>query len=95
MWMWSEQRELRSYIDSRFDKVNGRIDSLQSEMHAEFRVFNKSFNELTMRVDRLEGVVMHAFRGALYCDDLEDSEVSQSQLEVRYDAPEKNDQKSA
>ena len=95
MWMWREHRDLRSYIDSRFDKDNERFDGLQSDMHAEFRVFNKSLNELTMRVGRLEGVIMHALRGALYGDELEDSKDSQSQLEVRYDAPEKNDQESA
>ena len=95
MWMWrehreqrNEQRELRSYIDSRFDKVdnrvdkvNERIDDLRSDMHTEFRVFNKSLNELTMRVGRLEGVIMHALRDALHSDELKDSKDSQSQLE--------------
>ncbi len=102
MWMWREHRELRSFIDSRFDKVderfdkvNGRIDGLQSEMHAEFRVLIKSLNELSMRVGRLEGVIMHAFRGALFGDELEDSKESQSQLAARYEASKKNDQESA
>ena len=109
MWMWREHRELRSFIDSRFDKVderfdkvngrfdkvNERFDGLQSEMRAELRVFNKSLNELSMRVGRLEGVIMHAFRGALYGDELEDSKDSQSQLAARYDAPKKIGPESA
>ena len=95
MWMWREHRELRSFIDSRFDKVNGRIDGLQSEMRAELRVFNKSLNELSTRVGRLEGAIMHAFRGALFGDELEDSKESQSQLAARYEASKKNDQESA
>ena len=64
-------------------------------MHAEFRVFSKSLNELSMRVGRLEGVVMHTFRGALFGNELEDSKDSQSQLAARFDAPKKNDQESA
>ena len=102
MWMWREHRELRSYLDSRldkvderFDSVNERIDGLQSEMRAEFRVFNKSLNELSTRVGRLEGAFMHTFRGALFGDELEDSKDSQSQLAARYEAPKKNDQESA
>ena len=91
MWMRREHRELRSYLDSRidkvderidglqsnidsrfdkvderfekvnerFDNVNERIDGLQSEVRAELRVFNKSLNELSTRVGRLEGALMH------------------------------------
>ena len=102
MWMRREYRELRIFIDSRFDKlderfdkVNGRIDGLQSEMRAELRVFNESLNELSMRVGRLEGAFLHTFRGALFGDELEDSKDSQSQLAARYEAPKKNDQESA
>ncbi len=94
MWMWREHRELRSFINSRLDKVDERIDGLQSEMRAELRVFNKSLNELSTRVGRLEGAFMHTFRGALYGDELEDSKDSQSQLAARYEAPKKNDQES-
>ncbi len=64
-------------------------------MRAEFRVFNKSLNELSTRVGRLEGALMHTFRGALFGDELEDSKDSQSQLAARYEAPKKNDQESA
>ncbi len=64
-------------------------------LHAEFRVSNKSLNELTMRVGRLEGAAMHAFGSTLFGEELEDSEVSRRQFEVRYDAPEKNDEESA
>ncbi len=109
MWMWREHRELRRYLDSRldkvderfekvnerFDNVNERIDGLQSEMRAEFRVFNKSLNELSTRVGRLEGAFMHTFRGALFGDELENSKDSQSHLAARYEAPKKNDQEPA
>ena len=81
-------------VNKRFDTVNERIDGLQSEMRAEFLVFKKSLNELSMRVGRLEGVFMHTFRGALFGDELEDSKDSQSQLAARYEAPKKNDQVS-
>ncbi len=55
-------------VNGRFEGVNGRFDGLQSEMRADFRVFHKSLNELSMRVGRLEGVVMHTYGGALYGD---------------------------
>ena len=61
----------------------------------EFRVSNKSLNELTMRVGRLEGAAMHAIGSTLFGEELEDSEGSRRQFEVRYDAPKKNDQESA
>ncbi len=64
-------------------------------MRADFRVFNKSLNELSMRVGRLEGAFMHTIRGAFFGDELEDSKDSQSQLAARYEAPKKNDQESA
>ena len=48
-----------------------------------------------MRVGRLEGAAMHAIGSTLFGEELEDSEGSRRQFEVRYDAPKKNDQESA